>query len=247
MITGQKIISIIIPCFNEGEVILRNIKKAINIGSKIPIEFIFINNGSSDNTANIFMDVKETLPQFISLVTIKNNQGYGYAIKKGISKCRGDFIGWTHGDGQTNLFDIRTAYKAISKSSAPGIIKGMRINRPFLDQFTSFCLDLLISILFLERIAETNAQPSIYKRCYLNNYIIYSNKLFFDIDAYIFARLLGAKEGRFNVKFPPRVFGESSWQRGLCSKIYFIGFTIAHLLKLKINIRKYLRDKSYKL
>jgi glycosyltransferase involved in cell wall biosynthesis len=247
MINGQKIISIIIPCFNEGEVILENINKAINMGKRIPIEFIFINNGSSDNTANIFNDVRETLPEFIRLVTIKNNQGYGYAIKKVISMCKGDFIGWTHGDGQTNLFDIRIAYSAISKSGASGIIKGVRVRRPFLDQFTSYSLDLLISILFLKRITETNAQPSIYKRCYLNNYSFYSNKLFFDIDAYIFARLHGAQEMRFNVKFPPRLFGESSWQRGFYSKLNFIGLTLAHLIKLKINIKKYLKFKGYKI
>jgi len=244
MISDQKIISIVIPCFNEGQVVLENINKAIIIGSRLPIEFVFINNGSYDNTANIFNHVKENLPQFIRLITIKNNQGYGFAIKKGISKCSGDYIGWTHGDGQTDLFDIRNAFNVICKSSASGITKGVRVNRPFLDQITSFGLDLLNSIFFLKRIRETNAQPSIYKRCYLNNYKVYSNELFFDIDAYIVARLLGAKEARFTVQFPPRLHGESSWQNNFYSKINFMALTFAHVIKLKIRIKKYLKHTN---
>lgn len=241
MINNQKIISIVIPCFNEGKVVLKNINKAINIGSRLPIEFVFINNGSYDNTTNIFNDVKDNLPKFIRLVTIRKNQGYGFAIKKGISKCKGKYIGWTHGDGQTDLVDILNAFNVICKSSASGIIKGIRINRPFLDQITSYGLDLLISILFLKKFTETNAQPSIYRRCYLHNYRVYSNELFFDIDAYIVARLLGAMEARFNVQFLPRLFGESSWQHNFFSKINFIALTFAHVIKLKIKIKKYLK------
>lgn len=146
MINNLVIISIVVPCYNEAEVVLSNIDKAIKISSKLPIEFVFINNGSTDNTANIFNSVKQKIPPSIKLLTIKKNKGYGFGVKKGIALSRGEYIGWTHGDGQADIMDIKTVFDIIINNPSAGIIKGKRISRPFRDRLISFGLEIITSI-----------------------------------------------------------------------------------------------------
>ena len=51
----------------------------------------------------------------IKFSTIQTNKGYGYGIKKSIDLCKGLYVGWTHADLQTDLFDLIKAYKIIEK------------------------------------------------------------------------------------------------------------------------------------
>lgn len=234
------LVSIVVPCYNESGAILNNISLAKNITSKLPFEFIFVDNGSTDNSSEIFDGVENSLPETIRIHRILKNQGYGFGIKSGISESKGDFIGWTHGDGQTNLLDLERAFDVLQSKPSLGIIKGSRIDRPVLEKITSFGLSVLISSIFFHMFSEVNAQPSIYKRAYLGGYLSYANDLSFDIDAYVIGRLLGAKEQRINVSFPPRTQGVSSWHRGFKSKVFFIARTFFHILKLRLTSIKLL-------
>ena len=52
----KKLISIVVPCFNEQEVLpyfYEEIKKIAQKMNKNNFEFIFINDGSNDNTINV--------------------------------------------------------------------------------------------------------------------------------------------------------------------------------------------------
>jgi len=228
------LISIIVPCYNESGAIHRNIGLAKNITSRLPFEFIFIDNGSTDNSSIIFDEEENSLTKNIRIHRIMRNHGYGFGIKTLISECKGVYVGWTHGDGQTNLLDLERAFYEIKKSSSVGIIKGSRANRPILDQFISMGLSLLISSIFFRKFTEVNAQPSIYRKDYLGGALNYANDLSFDIDAYVNARLLGAYEQRIKVSFPPRQQGVSSWHNGLKSKLFFMLNTFLHILKLRL-------------
>lgn len=237
------LVSIVVPCYNESGAILNNISAARNITSKLPFEFIFVDNGSTDESSKIFDSVENSLSETIRIHRISRNQGYGFGIKSGISECKGHFIGWTHGDGQTNLLDLERAFDVIIKTPSIGIIKGSRVDRPAFEKITSLGLSVLISSIFFHKFSEVNAQPSIYKREYLVSYLSYANDLSFDIDAYVTGRLFGAKERRIKVKFPPRQQGVSSWHSGSISKVFFISRTFFHILKLRLIASNILHTK----
>ena len=105
------LVSIIIPSYNEES----NLKNLINRIAKNlktfdssyrkDIEIIIVNNGSTDNTNVVLEDLKSKF-NFLKVINVEINKGYGYGIKTGFQICEGDFIGWTHADLQIDPSDL---------------------------------------------------------------------------------------------------------------------------------------------
>ena len=93
--------SLVIPCFNEEGTIKLILEKTKNPFIENNIELILVNNGSTDNTRNILNDLIKNYPH-AKCINLDNNIGYGGGILKGLSQCKGDIIGWTHADLQTD-------------------------------------------------------------------------------------------------------------------------------------------------
>ncbi len=231
-------LSIIVPCYNEAGAIQPNYKKACDLVSRGSLEVIFLDNGSTDKTGEIFEALAMDSPRSISFLKIKNNKGYGYGLKFGLSHCRGEYLGWTHGDGQTDLLDISKALQIINENPGVGMVKGFRRNRALSEKLTSKMLEYLCTILFLHHFREINAQPSIFRYNYINDNKSYSDDLLFDLDAYTSAIVSKVSSIRFDVEFPPREQGQSSWNNGLLSKVKFIAKNITHIVKLRVKLSR---------
>ncbi len=89
-------ISIIIPCYNEENRLGKIFKALQNFGQKWQgeKEFIFVNDGSSDNTlANLNkLADKSTYKDNIKVLDLEKNGGKGAALKKGVLEASGDWI-----------------------------------------------------------------------------------------------------------------------------------------------------------
>jgi len=95
---SQSKISVIIPVFNEAGTIANLIS---SVQSLYPdAEIIVINDGSSDNTADV---AKAAGAEVFSH---PYNIGNGAAIKSGIRVAKGDFLVFMDGDGQHNPEEI---------------------------------------------------------------------------------------------------------------------------------------------
>ena len=83
-------ISVIIPAFNEEESIGKVIDEIIKIMKKNKIfnnsEIIVVNDGSTDNTK------EEAIKREVIVLDNIQNMGYGYSLKKGISKAKNETI-----------------------------------------------------------------------------------------------------------------------------------------------------------
>lgn len=84
-------ITIIIPAFNEGQVIEKVIKDLKNEGFE---NLLVINDGSSDDTEEV---IKKTGVNYISH---SRNRGYGASLKTGILNAKTEYIAIYDGDGQ---------------------------------------------------------------------------------------------------------------------------------------------------
>ncbi len=233
------LLSIILPCYNESKSIEELHKKAIYLTQNYNVEIIFLNNGSTDNSWKIINSLEE-YPE-IKFIKLLKNKGYGYGIKYALNYCKGIYIGWTHADLQTDLFDIIQAYKIISNLKNKNIklcIKGIRLGRPFIDKFTSDTMSLLANILFLtNKLREINAQPSIYDKSMLKALQNGPDNYNFDIYAFLVANSRSFEFVRFPVLFPNRIYGSSHWNINFLSKIIFIFSTIKELFKLRIILK----------
>jgi len=87
-------VSIIVPAYNEEEVIKYSLDRLISLGFHNKYELIYINDGSTDGTGNIIKDYP------VKLINHNSNKGYGAALKTGIRKATGKKIIILDSDGQ---------------------------------------------------------------------------------------------------------------------------------------------------
>ncbi len=233
----KKELSIVIPCYNEEKSLPEIILKAKFITDNFPIEIIILNNGSKDQTFNILKNVKKN--EKLKIKNINQNRGYGYGIKYGLKYCNSDFVGWTHADLQTDIFDCIRVLNAIqSKNKLPNLFfKGFRYGRSKSDSFISKVMELFVNTLFLtSKFKEINAQPSVYPKSIKKDLIKNGpDNYLFDFYAYFKAIKAKLKPVRIKVLFLKRGFGLSHWNKDFSSKIKFIKLNIIYIFKFRLK------------
>ena len=157
--------SLVIPCFNEEGTIRIILEKTKDVFIKNNIELIIVNNGSTDNTHKILKEIISNNPH-AKYIYLKNNLGYGGGIIEGLKASKGEIIGWTHADLQTNPLDSILAFEKFKKNPKGYklYVKGNRENRPFWDQFFTFGMSVFETFLLKRIIYDVNAQPTIFPK-----------------------------------------------------------------------------------
>jgi len=91
---SAKLLSIVIPCYNEQEVITETIKrlKAFAEGLKnLQVEFIFVDDGSRDQTRSMLKTFASDDSR-IKIVGFARNFGHQIAVTAGVDAARGDAV-----------------------------------------------------------------------------------------------------------------------------------------------------------
>ena len=89
----QPVYSVVVPAYNEQEVIAETYKRLTNVmaGMGEAYELVFVNDGSRDNTAEIIAGFCENDP-CVRLVNFSRNFGHMPAISAGMENTRGQAI-----------------------------------------------------------------------------------------------------------------------------------------------------------
>ena len=108
----MKILSIIIPVYNEEKNLKKLLKKIDLIKlDRLKKEIIAVDDGSTDSSFHILKRFKKVK------ILRQKNQGKGKAVQLGISKSSGDYIIIQDGDLEYDPKDIIKMCKLISKSN----------------------------------------------------------------------------------------------------------------------------------
>ena len=109
-------LSVIIPCYNEGKVIERNLVEIDKYlgGKKITYEILVIVDGSPDGTADM---VRRCQPEVKNLHIMENpeNCGKGYAVRQGLLKATGELRLFLDADGSTSITHLETFLPEFAK------------------------------------------------------------------------------------------------------------------------------------
>lgn len=213
--------SIMIPCYNEGDNIDNLIKRIRPLQERYDLEYILIENGSTDDSRLYFQKHVEDQYQNIKIVYVDKNLGYGYGIQQGMKASDGEYVGWIHADMQMPPEELMKFFDIILSSASDThlFLKGIRTNRSILDRFFTNGQSIFNTILFGMKLYDVGAIPVIFHRSLIGKIEEMPND--FSIELYIYkeASLKGFEIKRYKVKLLKREKGNSSWNNGLKSKI----------------------------
>lgn len=90
----MKRVDIIVPCFNESEVLdifFMETQKVISKITNYDFNFIFVDDGSKDETLNILKDYSEK-NDFVKYISFSRNFGKEAAMNAGLKNSTGDYV-----------------------------------------------------------------------------------------------------------------------------------------------------------
>ncbi len=125
-------LSVVVPVKDEAENVAplaREIARAI--AGEPSAEIIFIDDGSTDGTAEALRTLKSELPQ-LRVVQHKKNLGQSAGIRTGVRAARSDVIVTLDGDGQNDPADIPkllSLLRADGNAGHIGLVSGVRAKR----------------------------------------------------------------------------------------------------------------------
>ena len=235
-------LSIIIPCYNESKSLPRLFDACFSaIIDRNDIEYIFVNNGSNDDT-QIVLDQLLSQKEYSlgKSVIIPINKGYGFGILQGLSVAEGRILAWTHADLQTDPKDVILAYESykVALELNQCIVKGERKGRNHFDNMFTIGMSFVASLLLKQKLWDINAQPKIFHRDFMNH--LKKSPCDFSLDLYV---LFVANRITFSIKsfpvfFSNREFGEAKGGGTLKGKFKLIKRTIGYIIELRNDIIK---------
>ncbi len=229
-------LSLIIPCYNEEKSIPLLLEHCKSIVSNFDAEVVFVNNGSTDATKDILLDL---LPRYAGCrsIDIDVNVGYGHGIISGLKSAKGEILAWTHADLQTHPNDIVRGIDFFEKNGVDIFVKGNRYGRPLFDNLFTVLMSIFETILLRKLMWDINAQPTMFSRNFFHEWESVAPFDFsLDLFVYYYAKKKKIDMYRFPVDFSPRVHGKSHWNVDWRSKLKFIIRTVKFSVNMKRNI-----------
>lgn len=159
----EKEISVVMPAFNEEGNIEKTIRDSFKALKNLRMhgEVVVTEDGSSDNTRKIIIDLKKEYPD-LKMVVHEKNCGYGESLKDAILNASGKYIVSIDSDGQFDIsevpllinekkkgFDVIAGYRKKKRDSAFKVLADRGLN-------------LIMRILFGVSYRDTNCAFKLY-------------------------------------------------------------------------------------
>ena len=224
--------SLIIPCYNEAANLPSLLERCKELVTTPGIEVILVDNGSTDDTRAILLDLLPSYPGCRS-VRLEKNQGYGFGVLSGLAAATSTILGWTHADMQTDPKDTLCGLGLFAEHGEHIFVKGRRRGRQLADVAFTVGMSAFETLLLAQPLWDINAQPTMFSREFYDTWRAAPYDFSLDLYAYYHARRLGLSVHRFPVRFRQRMHGESRWNVNWVGKRKFIRRTLDFSFELK--------------
>jgi len=227
--------SLVIPCYNEAANLPLLLERCKELAVRPDVEVVLVDNGSTDSTTEVLENLLPKYPGCRS-IRVEKNQGYGFGIVSGLKAAKGEILGWTHADMQTDPQDALFGLELFGKYGDEIFVKGRRYGRPFMDVVFTFGMSIFETILLTRPMWDINAQPTMFSRNFFESWTDPPDDFSLDLYAYYQAQRCGLKVYRFPVRFGERAHGVSHWNVNWTAKQKFIRRTVDFSLQMKKRI-----------
>jgi glycosyltransferase involved in cell wall biosynthesis len=222
-------LSILIPIYNEEGNLFLLYEKLVAALKKVgrPYEVIFIDDGSSDGSLDILLDLRERNPN-VKIISFSRNFGQTAALSAGIDLSKGDIIIPMDGDLQNDPEDILTLLQKIEEGY--DVVSGWRKGRkdPFLNRrLPSMIANKLISWIGGVHLHDYGCTLKAYRKDILKNIRLYGEMHRF---IPIYAQWIGARVSEIPVRHFPRGSGASNYGMSRVFKVILDLMVVKFLL-----------------
>ena len=202
-------ISIVVPLFNEEESLVElheRLSKAVCSLEK-PIEFLFIDDGSTDNSMQVLSELHNKDPQ-VRVVQFRRNYGKSAALALGFKEARGEFIVTLDADLQDEPYEIPNLVKKLEEGF--DLVSGWKKIRkdPFIKKSTSKLFNFVTRKMTGLGIHDMNCGLKAYRREVTDTVNVYGQLHRF---LPVLAQWQGFKVGEVVVKHNPRKYGKTKF------------------------------------
>ena len=229
--------SLVIPCYNEAANLPLVLERCAAVAKEGEREVILVDNGSTDTTPGVLASLLPRYPGCRS-VRVDVNQGYGFGILSGLRAAKGDILGWTHADMQTDPADTLRGLELFDRFGSNIFVKGRRYGRPLTDVLFTLGMSFFELLLLRRCLWDINAQPTMFAREFFQTWREPPHDFSLDLYAIYMARYARLPIRRFPVHFGARAHGVSHWNVNWTGKARFIRRTVAYSLELRRKLRK---------
>ena len=145
----KKLISIVIPCYNEEETIPYFYKEITKISEEINktnFEFIFVNDGSKDDTLKLLKELSKK-DKRVRFVSFSRNFGKEAAMYAGFEYSKGDYVAVMDADLQDPPYLLKEMYKTLENSDYDCVAtrRVTRKGEPVIRSFFARCFYKIIN------------------------------------------------------------------------------------------------------
>ena len=203
-------VSVVVPVYNEEGNVKELHKEILNVCQQRGYEFeiIFIDDGSSDKTAEI---CKTLIP--LKFIQMRRNFGQTAAMDAGIKAAQYDYIVTMDGDRQNDPADIPNMISYLEENNLD-VVSGWRKNRKdtFMKRFTSRGANFLRHMIVHDGIHDSGCSLKVYRRECFEGINLYGEQHRF-IPALL--KIKGFSVGEVVVNHRPRTSGVTkyNWKR----------------------------------
>jgi glycosyltransferase involved in cell wall biosynthesis len=232
---------LVLPCYNEARNLPGVVERALACARRrglTPAQFqlILVENGSRDDSLAVLESLRAAPGgEFLRIVPVKENRGYGNGVIVGLRAAGPGLVAYSHADQQCDPEDAFRGFERLM-AAGPGsrlLIKGRRRGRDLRGWLVSRGFELSAKTLLDRRLHEINAQPKVFASELVAAFDDPPDD--FAIDVYVLLRALqfGYRIEEIDVRYPPRIHGESNWSSTLRSRVSTIARLMSYMLELR--------------
>ena len=219
-------ISVFFPVYNDERTVEQVTLKALDVLSRVALEYevVIVDDGTPCRAGKIADELAASNPR-IRVIHHPKNLGYGAAIRTGLANVRYEWVCFTDGDDEYDIYDLeklirlRNRYDLIITFRYAKLYSGFRI-------FVSWVYNRTLRALFKTRFRDISTGLRLIRRDLVNELDLKSSSPFIGAEIAIKTMLKGFPVGEVGIQTFPRQFG-----RGASTSWHNIKATIVDMLE----------------
>ena len=184
-------LTILIPVYNEVNLLEKLVKNILNTFDNITVKYVFIDDGSTDGSADW---LSKNIPIVCKLykydlILLKKNVGKGFAIRQGIKKIEGDYVLCLDSDLEYDPKDGLEIYEIAKNNNYIDVIYGSRylggkiqLRKHFFNDIAVRINTFIFNILFDQSITDLHTGTKVIKSKIIKNLELTLNRFGLEID-----------------------------------------------------------------